>query len=56
MLLGVNDMDIFKGIGLKLLAMEQLLKHILSRGEKWYWCILQILQGARERMSRINIK
>ena len=26
MLLGVDDMDIFKGINLKLLAMEQMLK------------------------------
>ncbi|KAG6547241.1 hypothetical protein Mapa_011177 [Marchantia paleacea] len=46
-LLGVDDMDIFKGIGLKLLAMEQLLKqHPQRRGKV---VLVQIVKPARGR-------
>lgn len=47
MLLGVDDMDIFKGITLKLLAMEQLLKqHAKWRGKV---VLVQIANPARGR-------
>ncbi|KAG0450331.1 hypothetical protein HPP92_026767 [Vanilla planifolia] len=47
MLLGVDDMDIFKGISLKLLAFEQLLLHHPHCREKVV--LVQIANPARGR-------
>ncbi|CAM6098164.1 unnamed protein product [Calypogeia fissa] len=51
-LLGVDDMDIFKGIGLKLLAMEQLLRqHDERRGRV---VLIQIVNPARGQGKEVQ--
>ncbi|KAF6149205.1 hypothetical protein GIB67_026061 [Kingdonia uniflora] len=52
MLLGVDDMDIFKGISLKLLAMEQLLIRHRDLAEKVV--LVQIANPARGRGKNVK--
>lgn len=55
MLLGVDDMDIFKGISLKLLALEQLLKkHPEWRGKVVLVQIEKLVRGKRKDVDEIH--